>query len=91
MTEYSNANQIKLLKKCFKVFTNVLKNDEKNNSLEKKLKNKKKFLNYFEEKFKKFNVNENERKIILNLIEKQFNFKNTKPIDITKKNIVKLN
>jgi hypothetical protein len=85
MSESSLSSQIKLLKKSLYVFQNIVKNYEKNNSLEEKIKNKKQFLSYLEEKFKKFNVNENERKIILNSIEKKFDYKNTKPIDITKK------
>lgn len=85
MSESSLSSQIKLLKKSLYVIQNIIKNKEKNNSLEEKLKNKKQFISYLEEKFKKFNINENERKLILNSMENKFNFKNTKPIDITKK------
>jgi hypothetical protein len=90
MKESSFSNQAKLLKKTLKLMKNIIKNQEKNNSLEDKFKNKTKFLSYIEEKFKKFNIQENEKKIILDSVEKIFNFKDTTPIDITDKKYKKV-
>ena len=91
MKESSFSDQVKLLKKTLKIIKNIVKNQEKNNSLEENLKNKKKFFSYLEEKFNKFNIQENEKKIIINSVEKQFiDFKDITPIDITNKKYKKV-
>jgi len=90
MSETDISKQIKSFKKCVAIMKNMINNGVRNNTLEEKFKNKNKFLVYIEEKFKKFNVQENERKIMLGLVEKTFDFTNTSPIDINNKKYKKV-
>jgi hypothetical protein len=66
---------------------NMYKNLDKNNSLEKEFKNKKKFVSYLEKKILKFKVEKNEKKFLLNSVNKGFKFTdtNTEPININDK------
>jgi len=88
--EYPKLEDIKKLKKLLCLLKIYLKDCEKNNkfgeAFKKKNKvDKKKFIQYVEEKMKECNVNNHNKKYIINTTEKMLNFENVKDIDITKK------